>query len=543
MRCWSAVLEMTLVCYDGYMPDSKKMRVLFVTSEVATIFKLGGLADVSHALPVALAKIGVTVDIALPYYPAIKVSDPKCLGAIAVSFAGKRELVFIFSYHLPKTRVRLLLFRHPFLEYQPRVDTHLPNRFAFFCQAVATFLLGAMAAQRPYDIIHCNDWHTGLVPGLVGESLKLRNKHHISPAHSSWHEAFWPISRAQVKLFQRKGSLQETVFKSPPKLMALESEVHTLVTIHNPIYHGVLRADGIDALGVDPRFFAIHAAKQERYVIMLEEGIRHADIVTTVSPTFAKEMLTVDYGPHISGILEQRQDRITGILNGIDHEIWNPGTDLFLSVNYTKSTVIAGKKAAKAYLTSALHLDVSNGEVLFGFVGRLDPRQKGIDILLEAIVAAWKHTDAARFVLLGTGGEKITKEITKLAEKYPGLISFVPTFDERLARRIYAGSDVMLVPSKFEPCGLTQMIAMRYGTLPLVRKTGGLADSVKDGKNGFVFGRYSAVTLAQRMGEVIDVYERDQKLWQRMIRMAMATDLSWTRSAKEYKKLYEKLLG
>lgn len=505
------------------------MRVLFVTSEVAGIFKLGGLADVSYALPVALTKIGIAVDIALPYYPAIKVNDPKCLGAIAVSFGAKRELVFVFVMKLPHTKARLLLFRHPLFDYHPRTDTELSGRFAFYCQAVATYVLGSMVAQKPYDIIHCNDWHTALVPGLLGESLKVRlYQRSFKGTHSHMGSGIW-------------GSLKSVSPVAGGNVLS-QLPIHTILTIHNPIYHGVLGNESIKALGVEKKSFAIHTAKKSRYLIMLEEGIRHADVVTTVSPTFARDMLRTDFGPHVSGILKERRDRLTGILNGIDPGIWNPGTDSFLPTNYTGSTVFSGKRAVKTYLTDALHLDVLEGEVLFGFVGRLDPEQKGLDILMEAIEKILKKTDAARFVLLGTGADAVVATIMRLQKKYAGFVAFIPTFDERLARRMYAGCDVMLVPSKFEPCGLTQMIAMRYGTLPLVRKTGGLGDSVTDGENGFIFGKYSGGALAYAIERVMRVYRENRRVWNRMIYMAMTTDLSWRRSAKDYKKLYEKLL-
>jgi starch synthase len=228
-----------------------------------------------------------------------------------------------------------------------------------------------------------------------------------------------------------------------------------------------------------------------------------------------------------------------GIVNGIDDETWDPRHDVSLPVHFSQEDVLVGKQANKEYLQRTLKLPVAKMP-LIGFVGRLETRQKGIDILIEAL--GHLLPDGAQVIILGTGPKKIKQILTKFAKKYPEHFVFVPTFDERLARRIYASADILVVPSKFEPCGLTQMIAMRYGTIPIVRKTGGLADTVFDGKTGFVFEDYNQSALLAKIKEALALWNTDPKKWERMAIRCMRQNFSWLVSAKKYKALYKKLL-
>ncbi|MBI4066265.1 glycosyltransferase, partial [Candidatus Gottesmanbacteria bacterium] len=243
-------------------------------------------------------------------------------------------------------------------------------------------------------------------------------------------------------------------------------------------------------------------------------------------------------GPHVTAILKERKDRLIGILNGIDTTLWDPKHDPNLSENYNIKDVTKRKISLKIHLRESLSLPEVNVP-MFGFVGRLDKRQKGLDILLEAGEKLLRKR-AIQLVMLGTGVPPVVKAIEKVHAKYPESFAFIHTFDERLARRIYAGSDILLVPSKYEPCGLTQMIAMRYGTIPLVRKTGGLADTVEDGVTGFVFEKYQASALITAMERAIAAW-REPKAWLRIVKTAMRQDFSWKRSAREYLGLYRKL--
>jgi len=475
------------------------MRVLFVTSELAGLYKIGGLGDVSRSLPIALKKLRVDMRVAMPYYKAIELKTVHCVGQIAVTFDGKRELVFIFASTIPDTQVPLYLFRHPKLDDYHGED--IIAKFAFFsCCIARLYEFAPQVLGGKLDIVHCHDWHTALIPLLLGESNKLRRE-------------------------------QET----------LESiRTKTILTIHNLLYQGGAPVSLIKMLNLPKRMFHILPTKKGLRIKLFREGLEHADVISTVSPTYAKEILTGDYGQHVNEVLARRRGDVVGILNGIDDAIWDPRSDASLPFHYSRDTVAAGKQANKEYLERILKLPVAKMP-LIGFVGRLEVRQKGIDIL----IAALKHLlpDGAQVIILGTGPKKIKQTFVTFAKKYPDHFVFVPTFDERLARRIYAGADMLVVPSKFEPCGLTQMIAMRYGTIPIVRKTGGLADTVVDGKTGFVFREYSGTALRKKLKEAINLWNTNPNKWSRMALRDMRQDFSWIVSAKKYKALYKKLLA
>ncbi len=491
------------------------MRVLFVTSEMATIFKRGGLADVLYSLPVALAKLGVEASVVMPYYSAIKHIHSSCVGQMAVDWDGKRELVFIFTSEIKDRGVPVYLIRHPLLNNYESDD--MPAVFAFFSKCVvrmATYASRAVGGD--FDIIHCHDWHTALVPMMLGEDKKISNP------------------KSQV-----------------PNLKTIEAKTtKTILTIHNLMYAGETGVGIIRKICLPKSLFHIFKTPLGRAVKLLREGLDYADIISTVSPTYAKEISANTKGL-IGSVLHARADRVVGILNGIDNSIWNPKTDRALPAAYDPLTAIEGKQKVKKALRRALHL--SDTDVpLFGFVGRIEPRQKGTDIIRLAVRTLPKT--AYQLVILGTGNGAEEKRLAALAEKNSHII-YMNTFDERLARRIYAGSDVMLVPSRFEPCGLTQMIAMRYGTIPLVRKTGGLADSVIDGETGFVFDRYSAPALAKKMREVIEYfahtvhdgsqaepYKKNGMFWNDMVIRVMREDFSWRTSAKKYLAMYERMI-
>lgn len=474
------------------------MRVLFVTSELAGLYKIGGLGDVSRSLPIALKKLRVDVRVAMPYYKAIELKSVHCTGQIAVDFDGKRELVFIFESKIPDTEVPIYLFRHPKLN-----DYHGGNiveMFAFFSCCIGRLYEFAPAVLGgKLDIVHCHDWHTALVPLLLGESNKLR----------------------------RESETLESI------------RTKTILTIHNLLYQGGGPAALIKMLNLPKKIFHILPTKKGPTIKLFREGLEHADIISTVSPTYAKEILTGDYGQHVNEVLRRRRGDVVGILNGIDDATWDPRDDISLPVHFGLNDLLDGKQANKEYLQRTLKLPVAKMP-LIGFVGRLEVRQKGIDILIAALNRLLP--DGAQVIILGTGPKKIKQILATFAKKYPDHFVFVPTFDERLARRIYASADMLVVPSKFEPCGLTQMIAMRYGTIPIVRKTGGLADTVVDGKTGFIFEDYNETALLAKLKEAIVLWNTNPKKWSRMALRDMRQDFSWLVSAKKYKALYQRLL-
>jgi starch synthase len=474
------------------------MRVLFVTSEIATLYKRGGLGDVSYALPIALSqKAGVRVSVAMPYYEKIKTQDVTCVGQLAIDFNRRRELVFIFRTLLPHSHVRVFLFRHPLLDNYE--DEHIAQRFAFFSKAVAQLILYSQETLGgPYDIIHCNDWHTALVPLLIGEQSKVG--------------------------YRERETIQSR-------------KVKTILTVHNLLYQGETGTSIMLKLGFPKALFHPFLTPLGRAVRLLTEGFEYADVVTTVSPTYAKEIARGIHGKRVVAVFKRRKDKIVGILNGLDTTLWDPKTDPALPVQYTKATVTTAKQEIKGRLQKAVRLPQAHIP-LFGFVGRLESRQKGLDLIARAIMTL--PPEDYQLVILGTGQKRLVRLFERLTKAHHN-IAFIHTFDERLARRIYAGSDVMLVPSKFEPCGLTQLIAMRYGTLPLVRKTGGLADTVTDGETGFVFGPYTTRALAGKMQEAIALYRDQPKRFGAMMKHAMRQDFSWKHQVKEYMELYSKL--
>jgi starch synthase len=464
------------------------MHILFVTSEVAGVFKLGGLADVSYSLPVTLAREGLTVTVALPFYSSIDVTGVKGVGELPVDFDGKREIVFLFSKPLGPGDSTLLLFRHPRLnDYKksPIVET-----FAFFSKAVSTFYSYAThLAGDPIEIVHCNDWHTALVPLLIGEQSK----------------------------FSKKQTL-------------IAHQTKTIITIHNLLYQGVVADSIIDQLNAPRGLFHIVGIDRKERVSLLREGLEYADIVTTVSPTYAGEIVAAAHHDGIGDVLTRRRNNVVGILNGIDADAWKPP--------FFPSTVNSVKPRLKTELQNVVGLPVTNIPIL-GFIGRIEPRQKGIELIIEAARKLLRE-HVFQLVILGTGDKKTAAAVSDLAKAHKTHITFINAFDETLARQIYGGSDMLLVPSKFEPCGLTQMIAMRYGTVPIVRKTGGLADTVHDGVTGFVFDGYSAKSLSSGIVRALTMWQ-EKATWHDMILRCMGQDFSWDRSAKKYIELYKKL--
>jgi len=474
------------------------MHVLFVTSEVAGLFKIGGLADVSDALPKALSELGVTVTVALPFYASIDIKGCTGVGELSVDYAGDRETVELFTYPIAD-RASVLLFRHHRL-----LDYHkapIEETFAFFSKAVATFFMeNAVAGNNPIDIVHCNDWHTAVVPTLIGESNKT--------LHGS-------------------GTVQS-------------GGVKTVITIHNLMYQGVVDVCVIDHLGAPRGIFHIVKKGTKERVSLLRSGLECADVITTVSPAYAKEITLQKHRDSLGDVFARRKDKVVGILNGIDTRSWDPSRDASLAQTYNASAVFEGKTMMKRVLRQATGLP--GGPVpVFGFVGRIEPRQKGIDLVMKAI--GQFHPDGKyQIVILGTGEKHTETELANMVKQFPLSVAFVNGFNETLARKIYAGSDMFLVPSKFEPCGLTQMIAMRYGTVPVVRKTGGLADTVDDDKTGFVFTSYSPRSLVDAMKRAIHAWETPN-VWKVIVHRGMEADFSWKRSAGLYVDLYKSLLG
>ncbi|MFC1647032.1 glycogen synthase [Patescibacteria group bacterium] len=500
------------------------MRVLFVTSESVPFYKRGGLGDVSHDLPIALTKLGVEVSMLMPFYAAMQVDKVECVGQLSVDWNGKRELVFVFKTDLlhgkkatnNKQSIPVYLLRHPMLnEY---IGKDIDETFAFFSLAATRmYLYMPHIVGGMFDVVHCHDWHTALIPLLLGETVKTRHARKIAKTSMMKYDTLQSMSTKSV------------------------------LTIHNLMYQGIASSSLIKKMGLPESVFHLYKSKKGSFIRILREGFEYADIISTVSPTYATEIVTPEFGEKLDDVLLSRRDKITGVLNGIDFDTWNPQTDKALPAKYNISTVFKVKPVVKKAVQKEVKLPVLDVP-LFGFIGRIEPRQKGVDLILDALDKLDPKVPY-QLVILGTGNKETVKQIQK-AKKKNHHISFINAFDLGLARRIYAACDFKLVPSRFEPCGLAQLISMRYGTVPIVRKTGGLADSVVDGETGFVFEKYKGSHLAQKMAQAIDVwYEsfesktaKSSDLFRKMVKNAMKQDFSWDKSAKEYMKMYRKLV-
>ncbi|WP_421998555.1 glycogen synthase GlgA [Reyranella sp.] len=481
------------------------MRVLFVTSEAFPLAKTGGLADVSSALPLAMARQGIDVRILMPGYPdAIERLDSPRIAA-RFSGLGGIEDGFLISGRMPGTDVPVWLaaapslFERPGGLYQDADGRDWPDnarRFGFLAQVATALACGNLVTWVP-DIVHANDWHAGLVPLF----LAMRGGHR--PA--------------------------------------------TVLTIHNLAFQGNFPPEAMGPLGIPGEYF--HPGGIEFYGQMsfLKAGILFSDRVTTVSPNYAREVLTPEFGCGMEGVLRSRGTNFVGILNGIDTERWDPATDRCLPGAYDRKD-LSGKQVCKAGLQGELSLDGQADRPLIGFVSRL-AHQKMADVLLDSVdgmVGA-----GAQFALVGEGDPTLEIAFQRLADRHPGRVAVRTTYDERLAHRLHGGADILMVPARYEPCGLTQMYALRYGALPVVRNTGGLADTVVGVSpstlsartaTGFVFEDATTVSLTGAVGQALDLYRRPD-VWRSVQDQAMAQNFSWFESAAKYAKLYRELLG
>ncbi|CAN5819805.1 glycogen synthase GlgA [soil metagenome] len=470
------------------------MRIAIISSECEPFAKTGGLADVVDALARALEAAGHEVDVYLPRYRGVEPPDrPEVLRLAVPSGAGSSVDVRLLSSRADGYRLRLV--DHPPSFDRPDfyvVDGRdYPDNGARFTLLGRTALEAMRAEGRAADVVHAHDWEG------APASLLLRHR-----------------------------------YAADDLLGGLPS----LLTCHNLAYHGwVPRAEVSRQLDLPPGIGAPDG------VDLLREGILAADLVNTVSPTFAQESLQPNRGMGVDGALRARGDRYFGILNGLDTQLWNPATDAALPATYS-ANALSGKAICRRSLAEELGL-AGDGPLL-GMVGRLDP-QKGFDLLAGAaprLLAA-----GARICVLGTGDRSLIGGLQAVARAEPGRLVVLDRFDRELARRIYAGADVFLMPSRFEPCGQGQMIALRYGTVPVVRETGGLADTVHDADqlpdgNGFTFGPAQPDALADACERAMAALA-DESRWRAMQRRGMALDFSWQRPAAEYLAAYERVAG
>jgi starch synthase len=482
---------------------AEKLKVLFLASEVMPFVKTGGLADVSGALPIALKHQGIDVRVMMPFYRLIKEGAYKTrtlIKDLAVPFGERLLKASIFESDIggdiPVYLVdREDMFDRPNLYGNSKGDYYDNlERFSFFAHSALKTVQGL--GFKP-DIIHCHDWQTGLVPALL---------------------------------------------KGPYKQAIGLSNTATVFTIHNIGYQGIFTPEKLSVTGLPgPQFFHPEGLEYWGSISLLKAGIIYSDAVTTVSPTYATEILAHDYGLGMEGVVLGRKTSLHGILNGIDYNEWDPSRDSHLVASYSPKT-IGEKKQCKAALIKEVGLRHSMlGRPLIGMVSRLD-NQKGLDILVKSLEAVLKLDTT--LVILGSGDEKIEEALKKAADQHPDRVAMHSGFNNPLAHHIMAGADMLLVPSRYEPCGLTQMYALKYGTVPIVRATGGLNDTIDQFDentmtgNGFKFETYDSEALLDALKHAVELY-KDKKTWKKLMLNGMKSDFSWDRSAEEYIKIYE----
>lgn len=471
------------------------MKVLFCSSECVPFAASGGLGDVTGSLPKALVKEGLDVRVILPLYQKTKdkyIDDLKFITSFYVPFGWRNRYCGLFT--LEKDGVTYYFIDNEYYFYRPNLYSYYDDgeRFAYFSKAILESL---QYIDFGPDVIHTNDWQTALVNLYINSYYRHLDK-------------FYGI---------------KTVF-----------------TIHNIQYQGQYGLNVIDEVVGVPDAWK-HLLEYNGDANYMKAAIEAADKVTTVSPTYARQILDPWYACGLDGILQARQFKIQGILNGIDYDEYNPKTDKLIVKNYYSGAFIKGKAACKNDLREYFNLEKDDSPII-SIVSRLVDH-KGVDIIRDS--AERLVNRGYQLVCLGSGEWQYEEFFRYLAGKYPGRVGVEIGFVPALARKIYAGSDMFLMPSKSEPCGLSQMIALRYGTVPIVRETGGLKDSVKDSLdgegNGFTFRGYSADELYDCCMRAYEGY-RDKKGWKILVKRAMECDNSWKNSAKEYIKMYENCL-
>ncbi len=478
-----------------------KLRVAILASEAVPFAKSGGLGDVIGSLPKALGELGIETKVFLPKYRFIKAED-----------WGLERLIDDMQIRLPRgTRVRVTVWRGFFPDsLSPIYFIDMPKYFTgdgiynhsrrgrestipFLAFSKACFEV-MKALDWPPDIIHCHDWMVAMAPKWL---------------HTLYQDD---------PFFERTASV---------------------LTIHNMIFQGNLGWHMTKFLGLKRNdFFVERQYTHFKGIKMLATGIEASDMINTVSPTYAHEITTRRFGAGLDGLLRTKKKRLVGILNGIDYTIFDPMHDQSLITRYSTKS-LDKKLDNKIELQKRFGLPISPDQPVISIVSRLT-EQKGIDIIDEALPQMMDM--GAQFIILGSGSERIEKIFIKAKKDYPLQVATNLEFNAELAQFVYAGSDMLLMPSQFEPMGLSQIIAMRFGTIPLVRKTGGLADTVVDGKTGFVFKHYDADALIWALRRALDLWYNHREVWRSMQIRAMKKDFSWKSSAKKYLGLYRKAI-
>jgi starch synthase len=479
------------------------MRVLFATSEAAPLVKTGGLADVSGSLPAALRKLGTDVRVLLPAYRAVRDALPGARMRASLPVHAGLPAAQLLEANVGSGVPTYLLDCPPLYDRSggPYLDATgaewFDNALRFGLLSRTAALLGCAASPlrwRPH-VIHCNDWQTGLAPAYL---------------HSA-HDAY----------------------------------AASLLTIHNLAFQGIYHASLLPILGLPPETFSIDGLEFFGSISFLKAGISYADALSTVSPTYAHEIQSEPLGFGLQGLLAQRAAALSGILNGIDTDTWDPERDPHIAARYGCDT-LDRKRANKRALQERMGLEVAADMPLVGIVSRFT-EQKGIDLVIEAV--PWILRLPAQVIMVGSGDAASEEAVRSLAARFPGRVAAFVGFEEALAHRVEAGADIFLMPSRFEPCGMNQMYSQRYGTPPVVRVTGGLADSVVDctpqnlaagTASGFAFAPATGLALLDAVERAVEAY-RDPPTWRALQRNGMARDFSWQASAARYAEIYARV--
>ncbi|MCS6806260.1 MAG: glycogen synthase GlgA [Acidobacteriota bacterium] len=478
---------------------TEPLRVTFAASEVAPYAKTGGLADVLGALPKALARLGVDVKVMLPRYQFIQAGQllmgdllvPFNFGLMTASvYQDWRDSVPIYLIDAPQYFARDGIYGSRDGEYGDNIE-----RFGFFSRAVLEL---EKRLGPPPHVIHCHDWQTGLIPLYL-----------------------------------------QTAYRGDPYY----ARTATLFTIHNLAYQGLFDPGKLPKLGFGLDVYRTDGGIEfHQAASAMKAGLIASTAITTVSPTYAREIQTPEHGCKLDGLLRARRNDLIGILNGVDYEQWSPEVDPYIAKNYSMQN-LEGKTECKVDLLKRFGLPLELDRPLIGSISRL-VYQKGFDLVEQAAERMLQMNCA--YVVLGSGETEIEQFFQWLRDRYPDRVGFYRGVNNELAHQIEAGADIFLMPSRYEPCGLNQMYSLKYGTLPLVRGTGGLDDSVIDFDrltqtgNGFKFYEYDAERLLEKFYEALLTYA-DPEMWRKLMLNAMSADFSWERSAREYLNVYRQL--
>ncbi|MBK6875789.1 MAG: glycogen synthase GlgA [Ignavibacteria bacterium] len=486
---------------------AKGFNVLFVTSEVFPYSKTGGLADVSNSLPQALNSLGNDVRIVTPKYGPLderrlQIHEIKRLKDLKLNVNGKDTKFSIKSsfIHGKNTKAQMYLlesldyFKNKGIYQNSNTKKDFANndeRFLFFCKAVIEIL--EILQWKP-DVIHCNDWQTGLIPAFI-----------------------------------------KTVYSNNPYL----SDIKTVFTIHNLAYQGNFPVSSFAKTGMPDSVLTEKGGLHYGQFSYLKTGLNYADMISTVSEKYAEEIRTdKEYGCGLEDVLNTKKKRMVGILNGIDYATWNPVVDKLIPYRYTYQEIPL-KYENKRELLEKRKIEYDEDIPLIGVISRLVD-QKGFDLIQKALPKLMQEN--IHMIILGTGEEKYQKFLKAAEKKYKNKLAVEINFDENLAHQIEAASDMYLMPSKFEPCGLNQMYSLKYGTVPIVRNTGGLADTIIDYRkpkgNGFLFDKYDSDEMVKAVKSAIKLFQ-DKDKWNKLVRQGMSLDFSWKVSAQKYMKLYK----